>query len=357
MGENQLRPPSRHKGASKIIICRRPREEPNRKTGLGRYADMLESCLENVPYDVVEANVNLSHGIKNFLLNGIIHPIRNARKIDTPDTVFHAADELCSVIFPFIKGKKIMTVHHVSFKRGRFDLFYYMWVCITKIGMNQSDRIIAISETTRRDLVSIGCPEDKIEVIVSCIDPKFEKKDIPKKKGVFCMGQLAPRKNMQDAMRAFIDLSRYEGMEDCTLTFCGDGPDRAELENMATEAGVSDRVKIISGISEDEMVDLYNQNMVVFNTSILEGTGLVTLESQRCGTPVLHLNKAKIPESVTRMSIGCDSPEDMSKKAYELMTDPAKYKDLSERSQEYAVSFGEDFKKRYLTLLEEVRNN
>ncbi len=342
---------------SKIVICRRPREDSNGKTGLGRYADMLESCLKNVPYDVVEADVNSSHGIVNLILNGIIRPIKNARRIDTPSTVFHAADELCSVIFPFVRGRKIMTVHHVSFREGRFDLFYRMWMHITKTGIRHSDRIIAISETTKHDLIAIGCPEDKIDVIVNGIDPKFEKRDVPKEKGVFCMGQLAPRKNMQDAMRAFTILSGYEGMGDCTLTFCGDGPDRAELESMAEEAGVSDRVRIVSGISEDEMVDLYNRNMVVFNTSLLEGTGLVTLESQRCGTPVLHLNRAKIPEAVTKMSVGCDSPEDMAKKAYELMTDPVKYKELSEKSREYAVSFGGDFKKRYLALLEKSKTS
>lgn len=342
---------------AEVIICRRPQENSAEKTGLGRYADLLESCLDKIPYGILEADLNSTHGFKNLILNGFLRPIKDAKKINSTGAVFHAADELCSVIFPFVKGKKIMTVHHVSFKEKKFDLFYIMWMFITKIGINHSDKVIAISETTKRDLIDIGCPKNKIEVISNSINPKFVKKDIPKERGVFCMGQLTPRKNMQDAMKAFILLTKYSGMEDYTLTFCGDGPNRSELEAMAEEAGISDRVNIVSGLSEDEIVDLYNRNMIVFNTSLLEGTGLVTLEAQRCGTPVFHLNRAKIPEPVTRMSIGCDDPADMAKKAYELITNPRRYREVSEKSAKYAASFGVDFKKQYLALLKEVQDN
>jgi glycosyltransferase involved in cell wall biosynthesis len=73
--------------------------------------------------------------------------------------------------------------------------------------------------------------------------------------------------------------------------------------------------------------------MLVFNTSLLEGTGLVTLEAQRCGTPVLHLNRAHIPEPVTRLSVGCEDPSDMAEKAYALISDPEAYDDLCRRSK------------------------
>lgn len=340
-----------------ITVYRRPEENTNEKTGLGRYGDVIESCLENIPYDTVVSDFTFEKGVKNMLVNGIIRPIRQSRKINSKDTVCHATDELCSFVFPFVKGKKIMTIHHVSFRESKFDLFYYMWMFITKMGIKRSEKVIAISEATKQDLVKIGCPEEKIVVIVNRIDPKFEQRDIPKKKGVFCMGQLAPRKNMEDALRAFIILSKYEGMEDLTITFCGNGPNKENLENMAKEAGVYDRMKIVTGISEDEVVNLYNENMVVFNTSLLEGTGLVTLESQRCGTPVFHLNKAQIPEPVTRMSVGCEDPEDMAKKAYGLMKDPVAYEKLRKESKEYADAFGTDFKEKYLSVLEEVKNS
>ena len=80
------------------------------------------------------------------------------------------------------------------------------------------------------------------------------------------------------------------------------------------------------------------------------------MEAQRCGTPVLHLNRAQIPEPVTRLSVGCDDPSDMAEKAYALISDPDAYDDLCKRSKEYADAFGGDFKERYLALLEEVRN-
>lgn len=338
-----------------ITIYRRPEEDTNGKTGLGRYADVIEYCLEDAPYDVVISDATSARGWCNMLMNGFVRPIRKSRRLNDEETICHATDELCSMVFPFVKGRKIMTVHHVSFREKRIDLFYHMWMLITKTGIRKATKVIAISEATKRDLLRIGCPEEKITVIVNRIDPKFRKKDIPKKKGIFCMGQLAPRKNMEDALRAFIELSGYEGMEDLTITFCGNGPNRENLESMAAEAGVSDRMRIVTGISEEEVVDLYNESMLVFNTSLLEGTGLVTLESQRCGTPVLHLMKADIPEPVTRMSVPCEDPIDMAGKAYDLMTDPEAYSSLCEESKRYADSFGRDFKEQYLQLIDDVR--
>lgn len=339
-----------------ITIYRRPEEDTNGKTGLGRYADVIEYCLEDAPHDTVISDATSARGYWNMLMNGLIRPIRESRRLNDGNTIVHATDELCSMVFPFVKGRKIMTVHHVSFKEGRIDPFYRMWMLITKTGIRKSSKVIAISETTKQDLIRIGCPEEKIVVIVNRIDPKFRKKDIPRKKGIFCMGQLAPRKNMEDALRAFIELSGYDGMDDLTITFCGNGPNRDNLIRMAEEAGVSDRMRIVTGISEEEVIDLYNENMLVFNTSLLEGTGLVTLESQRCGTPVLHLKKADIPEPVTRKSIPCDDPSDMARKAYDLLNDPDKYSKLCDESKEYADSFGGDFKERYLRLIEDVRN-
>ena len=339
-----------------LTVYRRPEEDTNGKTGLGRYADVIEYCLEGKDYDVVISDATSARGYWNMFMNGLIRPIRQSKKLNTKDTICHATDELCSMVFPFVKGKKIMTVHHVSFRDGKLDLFYRMWMRITKSGIRRSVKVIAISETTKQDLIRIGCPEEKIVVIVNRVDPKFRKKDVPKKHSVFCMGQLAPRKNMEDALRAFIEFTKKEKTEDWTITFCGDGPNKENILNMASEAGISDRVRIVTGISEEEVIDLYNEAMLVFNTSLLEGTGLVTLEAQRCGTPVLHLNRAQIPEPVTRLSVGCDDPSDMAEKAYALISDPDAYDDLCRRSKEYADAFGGDFKERYLALLEEVRN-
>ena len=340
-----------------LTIYRRPEEDTNGKTGLGRYADVVEYCLEGKDYDIVISDATSARGYWNMFVNGFWRPVKQSRKLNSKDTVCHATDELCSMVFPFVKGKKIMTVHHVSFKEGRFDLFYRMWMMITKTGIRKSQKVIAISESTKQDLMRIGCPEEKIVVIVNRVDPKFRKKGVPKKHSVFCMGQLAPRKNMGDALRAFIELVKNQGMDDWTITFCGDGPEKDGLLAMADEAGISDRVRIVTGISEEEVVDLYNEAMLVFNTSLLEGTGLVTLEAQRCGTPVLHLNRAQIPEPVTRLSIGCEDPSDMAKKAFDIVSDPEGYEDLCRRSKEYADSFGGDFKERYLQLIEDVRNS
>ena len=222
---------------------------------------------------------------------------------------------------------------------------------MTKYAVKKADTIISISEPTTAGLIDMGVDPDKIVTIDNRVDTVFRRLDILKRRYIGCMGSLYPRKNMQDSLLAFSELIERPGMDDLELHIVGKGPEEENLRLRSKELGIDDKVSFLKDLDEQELVEFYNESLLIFNTSLHEGFGLVTLEAQACGTPTLHLAHAHIPEVVTHMSIPCSSPQDMAEKAYALLNDKESYDELSKKSERYVSNFNSDYCRKYHSAL------
>lgn len=81
-------------------------------------------------------------------------------------------------------------------------------------------------------------------------------------------------------------LARLEGVR---LTVVGDGDARTGFEAQAVQLGVADRVTFVGRLSDADLIAAYQRADVVVSpsTSPAEAFGLVALEAQACGTPVI----------------------------------------------------------------------
>lgn len=93
-----------------------------------------------------------------------------------------------------------------------------------------------------------------------------------------------------------IEIAKYmtEQNIDVKLLLVGEGSLRKELEDLAREYNISDKVHIL-GIREDINVILHSMDVFVF-PSIFEGLGLVLLEAQAAGLPCI-VSEAIQPEA------------------------------------------------------------
>ena len=96
---------------------------------------------------------------------------------------------------------------------------------------------------------------------------------------------LVPYKRIEIA----IDACRSAGVP---LTIAGDGPDRARLERMAGSS-----VRFMGRVSNDEVRDLYRRSAVTLLPGE-EDFGIVPLEAQACGRPVVALGRGGAEETV-----------------------------------------------------------
>ena len=335
----------------KAVIFRRPFESESMKTGLGRYADGIQGCLKAEDVEYIPMDLSLKRGIKGLLIDGMIRPLLHLINCNDKSVTYHATDELCGALFPFVKGRRILTVHHVITDNEWDGIFSLIWRKLTKYAVKKADTIISISEPTTADLIDIGVDPDKIVTIDNRVDTVFRRLDIRKSRYIGCMGSLYPRKNMQDSLLAFFELIERPGMDDLELRIVGKGPEEENLRLRSKELGIDDKVSFLKDLDEQELVKFYNESLLIFNTSLHEGFGLVTLEAQACGTPTLHLAHAHIPEVVTRMSIPCESPHDMARKAYDLLNDKCEYNRISKKSEEYVADFNNGYCRRYRSVL------
>jgi len=328
------------------------REPIGIKTGLDRYADYVEDCLRANPieYETIELNISMRRGLPN-LVKGTLRPMLRCVLSREGRTV-HATDELCAAAFPFIRGRKIVTVHHVPRPgeyRGR--LYEMLWMSVVRMAVRHADMVIAQSEATRSDAIeAFGLPAEKVIHIRNPVAPVF-RPTAAKEDVVACMGMFIPRKNMAASIEAFRLLAAMPGMSGYRLRICGHGPEKEALIAKARDLGLEGRTEFIEGLSDEGMAEFYSKAKLVLNTSLHEGLGYVTLEAQACGTPVLYLKSSSIPEDVTREAVACDGVEDMARKAHAILTGAAAYDDLVGRGVDYASSFGSGFCQRTVDAL------
>ena len=91
------------------------------------------------------------------------------------------------------------------------------------------------------------------------------------------------------------------------LVIAGDGKEREKLQQMAAEQ-VADRVLFLGKIPRKDMYRYYSAADVFVFPGIRESLGLVFLEAQSCGLPVVAFNNAGVPEAVQEGKTGFLTP-------------------------------------------------
>jgi len=222
-------------------------------------------------------------------------------------------------------------------QRWRRGLWKHMqsWV------LNNADLVIANSRFTA-DLVKAAAPRSKVAAIPLAVDPELfspgsmagarAKLALPDKFIISTVSRLHEYKGIDTVLRALALLPA--GLrERFHYVLVGTGPDRARLENLALELGVESAVQWLGLIDDRSLCDVYRaSNLFVLctrenlNQREVEGFGLVFLEAQACGTPVIGARSGGIPDAVSDGNGGWlvkpDDPADLARKFEELALRP-----------------------------------
>jgi glycosyltransferase involved in cell wall biosynthesis len=193
----------------------------------------------------------------------------------------------------------VVTVHDLSFERDPAlmrprDRFIFRTT--VPRSARRADRVLAVSEVTRRDLVELyRIPVEKIVVTPNGVDPGFTP-DGPTAGGepyVLFVGALQPRKDAGLAIEALALVG--DGAPRLVLV----GPDkggRADAERTARRVGLGGRVELRGHVPEDELAALYRGAACLVFPSRYEGFGLPVLEAMASGTPVVATAAGALPE-------------------------------------------------------------
>ncbi|MGC8642375.1 MAG: glycosyltransferase family 4 protein [Isosphaeraceae bacterium] len=196
-------------------------------------------------------------------------------------------------------------------RRGRLA-----WLLKEHVAARMADRIVTVSETSRRDLQSwFRLPADRLPVITEGPDPIFcpglqdaesgrvlRKYSIPQgSRLLLYVGGLSPHKNLPRLVEAFAHISARH--PDVLLVIVGDFGDVfhthvPEIKKAIERGDVENRVLLPGFVPDAELVHLYRQAYALVQPSLMEGFGLPSVEALACGTPVVCSNAGSLPEVV-----------------------------------------------------------
>ncbi len=217
------------------------------------------------------------------------------------------------------------------------------------------DRLIAISEATKRDAVErLRIAPERIVVTPLAVDERRfylrtegEIDDIVARYGLkrpyfLHVGASAYHKNTANILRAF-DLFRRAGAADHALYIAGkwNAAPLAALQASYGDLVASGRLRVLGFVPDDDLPALYGGADALVYPSLIEGFGLPVLEAMRCGAPVLTSTTSSLPEAAGDAAL-LVAPRDVERIAAaleRLAGEPALRADLRARGLKRAALF------------------
>lgn len=203
---------------------------------------------------------------------------------------------------------------------------------LRRLALRRADAVWAVSRWTRERCLSLGLPGQNVTVLANTVD--HQNFDIggpehalrsrhglrPDDKVLLTVARLDPAeryKGYDTVVRALPALSREVGAVRYLLV--GAGADRARVEALAGQLGVSDCVTFCGFVDDDQLSAHYRLADVFVMPSKGEGFGIVFLESMACGTPVVGGNQDGTRDALVDGALGLlVDPDDESALATEL---------------------------------------
>ena len=166
----------------------------------------------------------------------------------------------------------------------------------------EASRCLGVSRFICDAMLRRGYPADKMRLHYIGIDTARFSPDpaIAQKPQILFVGRLVEKKGCGDLVHAMAAVNaRFPEVE---LVIAGSGPLRAELESIVREQRLN--VRFAGVVSQDEVLRLLRESMMASMPSVRSGTGdseglgMVNLEAQAVGIPVVATRHGGIPEAV-----------------------------------------------------------
>ncbi len=327
--------------------------------------DEYFSLIEEIKYDYVNTAPSIA-GLKNLEFKLFK---TTQKKLDTWNRfgfppielrgfradILHCPDFM---IPPTINKNIVLTINDLAFIRFpqfNFEWFVKKYAKEVKRNAYTAKRIIAISGSTKNDIVEFfNINENKIHVTHLAADNIFRKlepvgidNNIPLKFGIpgkyiLSVGTIEPRKNYATLIRAFnLMKSRLKHNDtanphfDYSLVIVGRTGWKSEAAyEEYNRSPYKNNIIFVGRITDNELVQLYNQAELFVYPSIFEGFGLPVVEAMQCGLPVCASNTSSIPELVDdkKTLFNPADEEDIAAKVLIILKDDNIKKELSIKS-------------------------
>ena len=179
-------------------------------------------------------------------------------------------------------------------------------------GLMMADRIIAVSEITKRVIhEKYRIPLNKIEVVYNSLDENYESSNYHFKEETYkyllrlksegytivsTVGRFTIQKGLHNLMHAAARaISKNNKL---VFVFAGDGEERNELISLAAELGIAKNVIFTGFIRGKKLRDIYSISDIFVMSSISEPFGLTALEAAHHGDALILTKQSGVSEII-----------------------------------------------------------
>lgn len=293
-------------------------------------------CRTVEPHGIIRGSLWRSHDIVNDL------------KHDRLD-LFHGLSNELPIGISSTGIPSVVTIHDVAFKTfpdmyHRIDRIVYdmKW----RYACKHSDRIIAISECTKHDIMKFyGVQSEKIDVVYQPVSPIYYETDtadtnVPEELNrpyMLYVGSINSRKNLLGIVKA-IELLPKELQ--IPLLVVGDGDSyKQRVMTYIEEHNMQHLVMWKGPIDNKKLKLMYSHAILFVYPSFYEGFGLPVVEAQLCGCPVITSNVSSLPEAGGPYSImvNPNNTNEIADAMIKLLSDDRLRDKMSEGGRKYAM--------------------
>lgn len=200
------------------------------------------------------------------------------------------------------------------------------------------------SESAKRELSSVGILQKNIVVVPHGVIINAAKKMPAKEKTqtVIYLGALASDKGIEDAIKTFALINR-SGNFKFWIVGKGDDAYLSKLKTLVKKLKLENKVTFWGFVSQKKKYELLARAHLMVNPSIREGWGLVNIEANAMGVPVVAYNSKGLIDSVRDGVTGIickqNTPQHLAKEVTNLLKDAPKYKGLSDNAVKWSKEF------------------
>lgn len=258
-----------------------------------------------------------------------------------------------------LKIPSMIAIHDINFHHRPGDLppssrYYYRKYF--PLFAAQSDRIVTVSEYSRKDIAhSYGVSPDKIDVVYNGVNQVFS----PLKQEVInrvrneytggmpyyiFVGSFHPRKNLARLMKAF-DMFRDQSPEAYKLVIVGEKMFMTgDIDKTYAKLKHKGDIIFTGRLSPEKLRDFMGAASGLTFVPLFEGFGIPLLEAMNCDIPILTSNVTSLPEIAGKSAIYCDplNIQDISEGMLNLATHPDLRKALVSEGRIRRASFSWD---------------
>lgn len=344
-----------------------------RMSGQARYAMSLSKGMGEIGVEFSRC-----HPTYPLLMKGVLGPLKGAG-IDlaeffasypmtaplSKNSVKHLTIQQMGTLLFFQPRltKTVITVHdiipyifhHQKNQSSYQNPLHRLFDKLSLMGIKKAQKIIAISEFTKKTLVeTLSVPQDKIEVVLYGLDQEVfrpvnisesfrTRYNLPTEyRYVLYVGSEVPRKNLSRLIQAFAQLKSRMPKVKLIKVGTPEYPlGHQQLQKLIEDLSLKDDVLFYNHPGEEDLINFYNVGDLFAFPSLYEGFGMPPLEAMACGTPVMSSHAASLPEVVGDAALIVD-PYDtnaMAETMYQILSNPSLQEELRHKGIERAQTF------------------